>query len=186
MADRLFNWLKGLPFFGKVAVFIAAWLIPSILLLLIFGSDGKNEEFKPQNEFKLEPTGSRSTSAGIDLQHQQGGPLPGRWRARLTIWTMVWIARRMQHEAEPRPDRDRGRLRPDQEQHHRRQPSTLRDQPLVPVPRRALLLDLVLEHDRLPAAADQQRRAPVDIFGVDVPSFAIYAATGEHLDSRSR
>ena len=24
-------------------------------MLLIFGSDGKNEAFKPQNEFKLEP-----------------------------------------------------------------------------------------------------------------------------------
>ena len=37
-----------------------------ILLLVIFGSDGKNDEFKPQNEFKLE-SWIPINIAGIDL-----------------------------------------------------------------------------------------------------------------------
>jgi F-type H+-transporting ATPase subunit a len=94
MADRLFNWLKGLPFFGKVTVFIAAWLIPSILLLLIFGNDGKNEEFKPQDEFKLHDwipihLGPLNLSINRAVLYLV---LAGA----LTIWVMVYIARHMQ------------------------------------------------------------------------------------------
>ena len=62
-------------------------------------------------------------------------------------------------EAESRPDGGRGRLRPDEEQHHRRQPRPeAYAPPLVPLPRHPVLLHRVLEHDRLPAAADQQSR----------------------------
>ena len=35
-------------------------------MLLIFGNDGKNEEFQPQNEFKLEPW-IEIKIGGIDL-----------------------------------------------------------------------------------------------------------------------
>ena len=48
---------------------------------------------------------------------------------------------------------------------------------MVPVPRHALLLHLVLEHDRLHPAADQHASETIDIFGVEIPAFAIYAAT---------
>ena len=51
---------------SKVLIGLGAYVAIAILLLLIFGSAGKNEEFQPQNEFKLEP-GSPSTSAAIDL-----------------------------------------------------------------------------------------------------------------------
>ena len=92
--DRLFNWLKGLPFFGKIAVFIAAWLIPSILLLLIFGDDGKNEEFRPQDEFKLHdwiPIHLGPLNLSINR-----AVLYLFLASALTIWVMVYIARRMQ------------------------------------------------------------------------------------------
>ena len=94
MADRLFNWLKGLPFLGKIAVFIAAWLIPSILLLLIFGNDGKNEEFKPQDEFKLHdwiPIHLGPLNLSINR-----AVLYLVLASALTIWVMVYIARHMQ------------------------------------------------------------------------------------------
>ena len=39
----------------KVLIGLGAYLAIAILMLLIFGNAGKNDEFKPQNEFKLEP-----------------------------------------------------------------------------------------------------------------------------------
>ena len=61
-------------------------------------------------------------------------------------------------EAEPHPGRGRGRLRRDQEQHHGHEPLVLLRGQVVPLPRDPVLLHRLLEHHRLPAAADQQRR----------------------------
>jgi F-type H+-transporting ATPase subunit a len=77
---------------AKIALIIAGgWILPMIVLGAIFGSKGKNEEFKPQNEFKLD--------AWIDLP----GPFDFNkavlyllLATALTVGTMVWIARRMQ------------------------------------------------------------------------------------------
>ena len=60
---------------AKVLIGLGIYFAIAILLLLIFGSDGKNEAFQPQNEFKLEPWISIHI-AGDRPQHQQGGPLP--------------------------------------------------------------------------------------------------------------
>ena len=94
MANRLFNWIKGLSFLGKVGVFIAAWLIPAIVLLLIFGNDGKNDEFKPQDEFKLHdwiPIHLGPANLSINR-----AVLYLFLAAALTIWVMTYIARHMQ------------------------------------------------------------------------------------------
>jgi F-type H+-transporting ATPase subunit a len=94
MMERLVNWLKGLSFLGKIGVFIAAWLIPSIALLLIFGNDGKNDEFKPQDEFKLHdwiPIHLGPVNLSINR-----AVLYLLLASALTIWVMVYIARRMQ------------------------------------------------------------------------------------------
>ena len=45
-------------------------------VLLIFGNDGKNDEFKPQNEFKLEPWINIKIGRHRP-QHQPRRPLPG-------------------------------------------------------------------------------------------------------------
>ena len=39
----------------KVWIGLGTYLAIAIALLLIFGNEGKNEDFKPQNEFKLHP-----------------------------------------------------------------------------------------------------------------------------------
>ena len=50
----------------KVAIFFAGYALLLIAMCLIFGSDGKNDEFQPQNEFLLDPWVSISL-AGIDM-----------------------------------------------------------------------------------------------------------------------
>ena len=146
-----------------------------ILLGVLFGSDGKNDEFQPQNEFKLEAWVTDQHRRHRP-QHQQGGLLPVL-ASGLTIATMVWIARRMQQKpnrvqiaVEVAYDLTRnniaggnldGKMAPE----------------VVPVPGHPLLLHLVLERDRLPAAARPTPSTTIDIFGLEVPTFALYAAT---------
>jgi F-type H+-transporting ATPase subunit a len=77
----------------KVLIGVAAYFGVAILMVLIFGSSGKNEEFQPQNEFKLEPWVSIHL-AGIDLSINKA-VLYLLLASALTIITMVWISRRM-------------------------------------------------------------------------------------------
>ncbi len=77
----------------KVLIGAGIYLAAAILLLLIFGNAGKDESFQPQNEFKLEPWVSIHL-AGIDLSINKA-VLYLVLASALTILTMVWISRRM-------------------------------------------------------------------------------------------
>ncbi|HET7417790.1 MAG TPA: F0F1 ATP synthase subunit A [Solirubrobacterales bacterium] len=86
----------GMSTKAKVFIGLGIYLAVAVLLLLIFGNAGKNEEFKPQNEFKLEPWVSIHL-AGIDLSINKA-VLYLVLASLATIGTMVWIARRMQQK----------------------------------------------------------------------------------------
>ncbi len=77
----------------KVLIGIGAYLAVAILMLLIFGNDGKNEAFKPQNEFKLEPWVSIHLGS-LDLSINKA-VLYLFLASGLTIAMMMWIAKRM-------------------------------------------------------------------------------------------
>jgi F-type H+-transporting ATPase subunit a len=81
---------------AKFFIGAGAYLALAILMLLIFGSSGKNEEFQPQNEFKLEPWVSLHLG-GIDLSINKA-VLYLVLASALTILAMVWVARRMQQK----------------------------------------------------------------------------------------
>ena len=87
---------NGMSTKAKVLIGLGIYFAVAILLLLIFGNAGKNEEFKPQNEFKLEPWISIHL-AGIDLSINKA-VLYLVLASLATIGTMVWIARRMQQK----------------------------------------------------------------------------------------
>jgi F-type H+-transporting ATPase subunit a len=59
----------------------------------IFGSEGKNDTFKPQDEFKLDPWISLKIGS-LDMSINKA-VLYLFLACALTTWTMVWIARRM-------------------------------------------------------------------------------------------
>src|SRR6476620_5897319 len=83
----------GLSTKAKVLIGLGVYLAIAILMLLIFGSSGKNEEFQPQNEFKLEPWVSIHI-AGVDMSINKA-VLYLVIASALTIIAMVWISRRM-------------------------------------------------------------------------------------------
>ena len=89
---------------------------------------------------------------------------------------MVYVARRMQ----ARPNRVQTAveiaLHPDARQHHAREHGRQDGGEVVPVHRDAVPVHLVLEPDRLHPAADHTRERST-LFGLEIPTFAIYAAT---------
>ena len=60
----------------KVLLGVGGYLLVASCSLVIFGNDGKNEEFKPQDEFKLDAV-AQHQGGRHRLQHQPGGLLPG-------------------------------------------------------------------------------------------------------------
>jgi F-type H+-transporting ATPase subunit a len=80
----------------KVLIGVGAYILVLILLAVIFGSAGKNDEFQPQNEFKLDAWVPIKVF-GIDLSINRA-VLYLFLGTMLTIVTMTWIARRMQQK----------------------------------------------------------------------------------------
>ena len=71
---------QGMKTKTKVLIGLGTYFAIAILMLLIFGSSGKNEEFQPQNEFKLEPwitiESAASTSASTRRSSTSSWPAP--------------------------------------------------------------------------------------------------------------
>ncbi|HEU4980565.1 MAG TPA: F0F1 ATP synthase subunit A, partial [Solirubrobacterales bacterium] len=78
----------------KVLFGAGIYLAITIGLMLVFGSDGKNDEFKPQDEFKLDDWIPIHV-AGINLSITRA-VLYLVLASALTIWVMTYIAKRMQ------------------------------------------------------------------------------------------
>jgi F-type H+-transporting ATPase subunit a len=78
---------------AKVFTGLGVYFALAILMLLIFGSSGKNDAFQPQNEFKLEPWISLHIGS-IDFSINKA-VLYLVLASGLTILAMTWISRRM-------------------------------------------------------------------------------------------
>jgi F-type H+-transporting ATPase subunit a len=81
---------------NKVLIGFGVYLLVIVLLAVLFGIAGKNDEFQPQNEFKL-PAWVNIKVFGIDLSVNRA-VLYLFLGTVLTIVTMTWIARRMQQK----------------------------------------------------------------------------------------
>jgi F-type H+-transporting ATPase subunit a len=81
---------------AKVFLGVGSWLAGAIALGLLFGNEGKNEEFEPQNEFKLEPWIELKLGS-VDLSINRA-VFYLLLASGLTIATMTWISRRMQQK----------------------------------------------------------------------------------------
>jgi F-type H+-transporting ATPase subunit a len=87
-------WLKGLSTKQRLVLAGGIYLGITILLFAVAGSAGRNNEFKPQDEFKLDPWISIKIGS-LDLSINRA-VLYLFLGSALTIGTMTWIARRME------------------------------------------------------------------------------------------
>jgi F-type H+-transporting ATPase subunit a len=164
----------GLSTKAKVLIGLGVYLGIAILLFLIFGSDGKNEAFKPQNEFKLEEWIGIHIG-GVDLSINKA-VVYLLLASGLTIGTMLWISKRMQQK----PNRVQTAI----EVAYDMTKNTIAGPNLEPrmaarwFPFLAALFFWIWFSNMIgfiPLPTNTEHT--INIFGVEVPSFAIYAAT---------
>jgi F-type H+-transporting ATPase subunit a len=158
----------------KVFIGIGVYFAIAILMLLIFGSSGRNEAFQPQNEFKLEPWVSINLG-GIDLSINKA-VLYLLLASGLTIITMVWISRRMQQ----RPNRVQTAIEVAYDLTKNNITGGNMDSKMAArwFPFLAALFFWIwfsnmLGFLPLPTNTEHQ----INVFGLEIPAFAIYAAT---------
>jgi F-type H+-transporting ATPase subunit a len=89
----------GLSTKAKILIAVGVYLLVAVLLYAIFGNEGRNEEFQPQDEFKLDPWIELKIGP-IDMSFNKA-VLYLLITCILTVGTMLLIARRMQQ----RPNR---------------------------------------------------------------------------------
>jgi F-type H+-transporting ATPase subunit a len=157
-----------------VLIGLGVYLALTVLLLLVFGSDGKNESFQPQNEFKLEPWLSLKIGS-LDLSINKA-VLYLALASGLTIFTMVWISRRMAEK----PNRVQTAIEVayDLTKNNITGGNLDRATAVRWFPFLAALFFWIWFSNMigfLPLPINTEH--PVDIFGVEVPAFALYAAT---------
>ena len=158
----------------KVLFGAGVYLAITIALLLIFGSEGKNEEFKPQNEFKLDDW-IPIHLGGINFSINKA-VLYLVLTSALTIWVMVYIARRMQMKpnrvqtaVEVAYDLTKNNITGGNLEAR----YAIRWFPFIATLFFFIAFSNLLGYLPLPTNSEET----IDIFGVAVPAFAIYAAT---------
>ena len=158
----------------KVLIGIGVYFGIAILMLLIFGSSGKDESFKPQNELKLEPWVSIHI-AGIDMSINKA-VLYLVLASSLTIGTMVWISKRMQQK----PNRVQTAIEVAYDMTKNTIAGGSLDKEMARrwFPFLAALFFWIWFSNMigfLPLPTNTEHT--VNVFGAEIPSFAIYAAT---------
>jgi F-type H+-transporting ATPase subunit a len=159
---------------AKVFTGLGVYFAIAILMLLIFGSSGKNEAFQPQNEFKLEPWITLEL-AGIDLSINKA-VLYLVLASALTIFVMVWISRRMAQK----PNRVQTAIEVAYDLTKNNitggnldTKTAVRWFPFLAALFFWIWFSNMIGFLPLPTNTEHA----VDVFGLEIPSFAIYAAT---------
>lgn len=159
---------------AKLLLAMGLYLLSVVVLALTAGSAGRNEGFQPQNEFKLDAWVPIEVG-GIDLSVNKA-VLYLALASIATILTMTWIARRMQ--AKPnlvqtaveatyslmRDNITRGNM----DSRHAARWFTFVG---------ALFLFIWFSNFIGYVPLPTNTEHPVDVFGLQVPAFALYAAT---------
>ena len=158
---------------AKIGIGFAAYLGIAILLYAAFGSEGKNEEFKPQDEFKLHDW-IPIHIGGVNLSFNKA-VLYLILACILTSVVMIWIARRM----EDRPNRVQTIVEGAYDLTYTQiakgnMPSETAAKyfPFVATLFFFIWFSNMLGYIPLPTSHEK-----VDIVGIDFPAFALYAAT---------
>jgi F-type H+-transporting ATPase subunit a len=165
---------SGLSTKSKVLIGLGVYFALTALMLLLFGSAGKNDTFQPQNEFKLEPWLDIHLGS-LDLSINKA-VLYLFIASGLTIATMVWISRRMAE----RPNRVQTAIEVAYDlTRNNITGGNLDGKTAVRwFPFLAALFFFIWFSNMigfLPLPINTEH--PVDVLGVEVPAFALYAAT---------
>jgi F-type H+-transporting ATPase subunit a len=158
----------------KVLTGITIYLLLAVALAVIFGSSGKNNDFKPQNEFKLEPWVNINLG-GIDFSINKA-VMYLMIASILTITVMVVIARKMQQK----PNRTQTAVEVAYDLTRNNITGTNLDGALARrwFPFLAAIFFFIWFSNMigyLPLPTNTEHT--INVFGLEMPAFALYAAT---------
>ncbi len=167
------NWFSRLPTKWKVALVIGGMILLAILINFAFPSAGRNNEFKPQNEFKLDPWISIKIG-GLDLSITRA-VFYLVLACSLTVLTMTWIARRMVDK----PNRVQTAMEAAYDLANNNITKGNMDPKMAAkwFPIIATLFFFIWFSNMLGYLPLPTSHETVNVFGLEVPSLAIYAAT---------
>ena len=158
----------------KIALAVAGWIALGIVLYAVFGSAGRNSEFQPQNEFKLDPW-IEIRLGPVDMSITKA-VLYLLLASALTVITMVWIARRMA----ARPNRVQtaveaiySLMRDNITQGNMQREMAAKWFTFVGALFLFIWFSNLIGYLPLPVNTEET----VEVFGLELPTFAIYAAT---------
>jgi F-type H+-transporting ATPase subunit a len=158
----------------KVLIGVGIWLAIAIVLGVLFGSDGRNDAFQPQEEFRLNPW-IEINVLGIDMSINKA-VFYLLLAAVATTATMVYIARRMadrpnrvQTAVEVAYDMTRNNITGQ----NMSKPMATKWFAFIGTLFFFIWFSNMLGYLPLPTNSEH----PVSIFGLEIPSLAIYAAT---------
>jgi F-type H+-transporting ATPase subunit a len=159
---------------AKVLLGLGSMIALAIVLGVAFGNEGRNNDYQPQNEFKLDPWISIKIG-GLDLSINKA-VLYLFLAAAFTIAVMVWIAKRM----EDRPNRIQTAIEAtyDLSRNNITFGNMDREYALKWFPFCATAFFFIwfsnlIGYLPLPTNSEE----PFHLFGLEIPSFALYAAT---------
>jgi F-type H+-transporting ATPase subunit a len=168
------NWVKGLSRGKQVLLGVGILLLLFIVLFALFGSAGRNNEFQPQNEFKVTPW-IEIKLGSLDLSITKA-VFYVFMAATLSTVTMVYIAKRMQDKpnnvqtaVEAAYDLTYNQIA----RNNMDQKTTLKWFPFIATTFFFIWFSNMVGYIPLPTNTEE----PITILGVNVPAFAIYAAT---------
>jgi F-type H+-transporting ATPase subunit a len=166
--------IKDLKTWQKVVLGFAIFIALIVILYAAFGSAGRNSEYQPQNEFKLDPW-VQIQVGGLDLSINKL-VLYLFITSALTCGTMIWIARKMQQ----RPNNVQTAMEAmyDLTNKNITQGNMPASYAVKWFPFTATLFFWIwfanlVGYIPLPTNTEEK----VMIFGLEIPSFALYAAT---------
>jgi F-type H+-transporting ATPase subunit a len=159
----------------KVLIGLSLYLLITVLMVVIFGSAGENDEFQPQNEFLLEPWVPIEIG-GIDFSINKA-VLYLVLASAATIGIMTFLANRMEREPNrvqmmvelaydlTRNNIARGNIEGDR--------LALKWFPFLAALFFFIWFSNMIGYLPLPTNTEH----PIDVFGLEVPALALYAAT---------
>jgi F-type H+-transporting ATPase subunit a len=158
----------------KVLIGVGIWFAIAIVLGVLFGSDGRNDAFQPQEEFRLNPW-IEINVLGIDMSINKA-VFYLLLAAVATTVTMVYIARRMadrpnrvQTAVEVAYDMTRNNITGQ----NMSRPMATKWFAFIGTLFFFIWFSNMLGYLPLPTNTEH----PVDVFGFEIPALAIYAAT---------
>jgi F-type H+-transporting ATPase subunit a len=160
---------------AKVLIGLGGYFGITVILLLVAGNQGKNDAFQPQNEFKLDPW-INIDIGGVDLSVNKA-VLYLLLASAATIVTMVYISRRMSPD-KPNLVQTAMEAAYDLTRNNITGQNLSGEMAAKWFPFLATLFFFIWFSNMigfLPLPVNTEHK--VDVFGLELPSFALYAAT---------